>query len=363
VRIAVTGGGPAGLAFAAFARLADPADEVTVWERHRVADTYGFGVILPPPALDTLRRADPVLAEALAPHLTEWDEITVHRHGDARTTPAPRLGAVGRRDLLRLLRGRCVELGVRLHQGVPAPGAAVLAGRYDLVVAADGARSAVRDALAGRFGTATEPIGPDFIWLAADRAFDGLAFLVADTRRGPVTAHVYPYAPDRSTFLVEAAHRPGTEELARLFAEPLGGARLLQNRSRWNRFLQVRNATWSSGNVVLLGDAAHTAHYSIGSGTRLALDDAWTLVVALRAESSLPAALAAYEAARRPAVEHTQRIGRARAAWFAGLGDTRDTPPQRFLVDLLTRGGRISMSDLAADARGAAPPGTVVNGR
>ncbi|MGY1456684.1 FAD-dependent monooxygenase [Streptomyces sp. SS8] len=363
MRIAVVGGGPAGLAFAAFARLADPPDEVTVWERHQVEDTYGFGVILPPAALDTIHRADPLLADALAPRLAGWDEITVHRHGRSLTTRAPRLGAMSRRALLRLLRQRCAQLGVRLHQGAPAPGAAALAARYDLVVAADGARSATRDALAGRFGTTTERIAPDYVWLGAERAFDGLAFILADTPRGPVTAHTYPYEPGRSTFLVEAAHRPGTDELARLFAGPLAGARLLENRSRWSRFLQVRNSTWSSGNVVLLGDAAHTAHYSIGSGTRLALDDAHALVTALRCQPSLPAALAAYEAARRPAVEHTQRIGRASAAWFAGLAEAGDAPPERFLVDLVTRGGRVSMRDLAADTAGAVPADTAPGGR
>ncbi|GAB3123729.1 hypothetical protein GCM10027160_44370 [Streptomyces calidiresistens] len=363
MRIAVAGGGPAGLAFAAFARLADPPDEVTVWERHRVEDTYGFGVILPPAALNTIRRADPRLADALEPHLTGWDEITVHRHGRFFTTGAPHLGAMSRRTLLRLLRQRCAELGVRVHQGAPAPGIAALAAGYDLVVAADGARSTTRDALAGQFGTTTERLAPDYLWLGAERSFDGLAFIVVATPRGPVTAHVYPYEPGRSTFLVEATHRPGTEERARLFAHPLAGARLLENRSRWSRFLQVRNSTWSSGNVVLLGDAAHTAHYSIGSGTRLALDDAHALVTALRSEPSVPAALAAYEAARRPIVEHTQRIGRASAAWFAGLADAGDAPPERFLVDLVTRGGRVSMRDLSADTAGVVPADTVPGGR
>jgi 2-polyprenyl-6-methoxyphenol hydroxylase-like FAD-dependent oxidoreductase len=363
VRIAVSGGGPAGLAFAAFARLADPEAEVTVWERHRVADTYGFGVILPPAASDTVRRADPRLADALAPHLVEWDEIAVHRHERPLTVRAPRLGALSRRALLRALRQRCAELEVRLHEGAQAPGAAALSASYDLVVAADGAGSATRTALAGRFGTTTERTAPDYIWLGAERAFDSLAFLVADTSRGPVVAHAYPYGPEHSTFLVEAAHRLDAGELSGLFAGPLEGARLLENRSRWSRFVQVRNSTWSSKNVVLLGDAAHTAHYSIGSGTRLALDDAHALVTALHSEPSLPAALAAYEAARRPAVEHTQRTGRASAAWFAGLADAPQTSPEQFLVDLVTRGGRISMGDLAADAAGTVPAGTVVSGR
>lgn len=359
MRIAVVGGGPAGLAVAVFARLLGEPDDVTVWERRGGDDTYGFGVILPPAALATLRGADPRLADVLAGHLVSWDRITVRRGERPLSAPAPRLGAVDRRVLLRELRLRCFELGVRLHQGSDAPDVHRLAADYDLVVAADGARSAVRGARADAFGTTLERLGPHYTWLGADRAFDELTFLVADTGRGPVTAHTYPYGPGRGTFLVEAAHTPDTAEVARLFSEPLGGARLLHNGSRWERFPQVTNARWADGNVVLVGDAAHTAHYSIGSGTRLALDDALALVTAVRTGSGLGAALAAYEAGRRPAVEHAQRLGRASAAWFAGLGPPGGTAPERLLVDLVTRGGRISMADLAADGGVPRSVGTV----
>ncbi|MEU6485696.1 FAD-dependent monooxygenase [Streptomyces sp. NPDC046887] len=362
MRIAVIGGGPAGLAFAATARLSGLSAEVTVYERNRVEDTYGFGVILPSAALDTLRPTDPGTADALARELVEWDEVTVHRGARPLSVGAPRLGALSRRTLLTALRRRCAELGVRVEEGAAAPGPDVLAEAHDLVVAADGAGSATRTAWADRFGTETERTAPDYIWLGAERAFPGLTFLVADTAEGPVVAHTYPYTPDRSTFLVEVpggGGLPDTAGLARLFAEPLAGARLLENRSRWSRFLQVRNATWSSGNVVLLGDAAHTAHYSIGSGTRLALDDATALAGALCSEGSLPAALSAYEERRRPSVEHTQRIGRASADWFAGLAGTEGGAPEKFLLELLTRGGRISLGDLAAEAAGTAPVGTV----
>ncbi|MFD6903458.1 FAD-dependent monooxygenase [Streptomyces diastaticus] len=252
---------------------------------------------------------------------------------------------------------------MRLHEGARAPDAASLSAEYDLVVAADGAGSTIRTALAERFGTTVERTAPDYVWLGADRSFDSLTFLVSDTPRGPVVAHVYPYEPGRSTFLVEAAFKPTVDELSELFADRLPGARLLENQSRWSRFTQVSNAAWSHGNVVLVGDAAHTAHYSVGSGTRLALDDARALAAALRAEPSLPGALAAYETGRRPAVEHTQRIGRESADWFAGLADAGPSSPEEFLVDLVTRGGQISMGDITADADGGAPAGTVVSGR
>ncbi|MBW1600588.1 FAD-dependent monooxygenase [Streptomyces sp. JJ66] len=361
MRIAVVGGGPAGLAFAAFARRTARAHQVTVWERRHGEDTYGFGVVLPPAALDTLEQGDPCLADGLRPHLADLSRVTVHRHGRSHTLRGPALGAVDRRTLLGLLRGRCADLGVRLRYGELAPPAASLTTGYDLVVAADGARSAVRGELAAHFGTGVDRLAPHYTWLGAQRAFDGLTFLVADCPHGLVTAHAYPYAPGRSTFLVEAAHRPDTAEVERLFRRELEGTRLLENRSRWQRFPLVRNDRWSHGNVVLLGDAAHTAHYSVGSGTRLALDDALALITAVRDAPSVPAALKAYEVARRPVVEHTQWMGRASAAWFAGLGDAPDTSPERFVTDLLTRGGRISLADLAADGAGRVPAGTVGN--
>ncbi|HEX8343198.1 MAG TPA: FAD-dependent monooxygenase [Actinoplanes sp.] len=351
MRIAVNGGGPAGLAFALFARMAGRNDEITIRDRTGAGDTYGFGVIMPPAALEVFRDADPGLSDALQRHLVEWDRLSVHRHGRTATMRTPALGAIDRRTLLGLLRQRCADLGVRLVRGDAVP----VCDDYDLIVAADGARSATRTALAGAFGTTTRNIGADYIWLGADRAVDGMTFLIAKTPAGPAVAHAYPYLPDRSTFLVEARGHPSPAELAARFAGPLGGARLLENRSRWSRFPEVRNATWFSGNVVLIGDAAHTAHYSIGSGTRLALDDARVLAATLRSEACLVDALAAYEALRRPVVEHTQRIGRSSAEWFSRLPDTSAEP---LLRDLVTRGGQLSWQDLATEGIGAVPVGS-----
>ncbi|MEV0325637.1 hypothetical protein CA850_02915 [Micromonospora echinospora] len=350
MRILVNGGGPAGLAFAVFAARSGRDDEITVRDRAGVEDTYGFGVVLPPAAVEVFRDVDPGLADELATHVTGWDRLTVHRHGRSASIGAPRLGAMDRRTLLRVLRRRCAELGVRLAQGAVDPAA----DGYDLVVAADGARSVTRGQRAQAFGTTTRQIGVDYIWLGAGRAFDDLTFLVVETPAGPAVAHAYPYGPDRSTFLVEAPGHPTPAALTEWFAGPLGGARLLENRSRWSRFHEVRNRTWSSGNVVLVGDAAHTAHYSVGSGTRLALDDARVLAAALCAEPRLADALSAYEAERRPVVEHTQRIGRLSAEWFAQLPDA---PVDRLLGDLATRGGRISWRDLATEGTGAVPVG------
>ncbi|OJF15658.1 FAD-dependent monooxygenase [Couchioplanes caeruleus] len=349
MRISVNGGGPAGLAFAVFAARSGRDDEITVWDRTGAEDTYGFGVVLPPAVVEVFRDADPALADELSGHVADWDRLTVHRHGRSASIGAPRLGAMDRRTLLRVLRRRCAELGVGLVRGAVSPAG----DGYDLVVAADGARSVTRGQRAQAFGTTTRQVGVDYIWLGAGRAFDNLTFLIAETPAGPAVAHVYPYGPDRSTFLVEAQGHPAPDELADWFAGPLGGARLLENRSRWSRFKEVRNSTWSSGNVVLVGDAAHTSHYSIGSGTRLALDDAQALAAALCAQPRLADALAAYEAERRPVVEHTQRVGRLSAEWFA---DLPDAPVDRLMSDLATRGGRLSWRDLT-EGRRAVPIG------
>lgn len=350
MRILVNGGGPAGMAFAMFAARSGRGDEITIRDWAGPRDTYGFGVILPPAAIEVFRDADPDLADELSGHVTAWDRLSVHRHGRTASIPAPRLGAVDRRTLLGVLRRRCIASGVRFEHGAVDPG---LDG-HDLVVAADGARSATRRHRAAAFGTSAREIGPAYIWLGAERSLEHLRFLVAETPAGPAVAHAYPYSPERSTFLVEADGDPAPAVLAEWFAGPLGGARLLENRSRWSRFREIHNRTWSAGNVVLIGDAAHTAHYSIGSGTRLALDDARVLADTLCAQPRLADALAEYEAARRPIVEHTQRIGRLSAAWFTRLPDV---PMERLLDDLATRGGQISWKDLATEGSGAVPAG------
>ncbi|RAY12590.1 hypothetical protein DPM19_23605 [Actinomadura craniellae] len=353
MRIAVVGGGPGGLYFAALAKELDPRHHVEVWERNPADRTYGFGVIFSAPALDALRRADLALAGALAPDLVGWNDVTVHHRGGSATTTGLGFAAIGRRALLRHLRRRCDRLGVAMHHHRAAPPVGRLRAAADLVVAADGAHSAIRAAHLESFGTTATPCALRYAWLGAGGSFDGLSFLVAETASGPVLAHAYPYEPGRSTFLVEAGPgaptaggRPDLDGLAGLFAEHLDGAPLRSNGSRWHHFTVVRNATWRAGNVVLLGDAAHTVHYSIGSGTKLALEDALALAAALRGAGTVPDALATYEAARRPVVEDAQRVAQASLEWFENVGTALDAPLPALMTDLLTRGGRVSLTDL-----------------
>ncbi|SEG83651.1 2-polyprenyl-6-methoxyphenol hydroxylase [Thermomonospora echinospora] len=356
MRIGIIGGGPGGLYTAVLAKRLDPRHEVVVWERDAADRTYGFGVIFSDPALEVIGRADPRTRAALEPWLVRWNRMSVHHRGEAFTTAGLGFAAIARVSLLAVLRRWCLRSGVTVLHGRPAPPLERLAAECDLVVAADGAHSATRTGRAGRFGTTLRPCALRYAWLGADRAFDGMSFMIAETAGGPVVAHAYPYADGRSTFLVEAradaapaqesVQAPAVDRIARLFGEHLGGASLTAGRSRWSRFAVVRNRTWWDGNVVLLGDAAHTTHYSIGSGTALAMGDAVALTTALREHSGLPAALAAYEAARRPVAERMQQVAQASLEWFEGIDAELAAGLPGLATALFTRGGRVSLADV-----------------
>ncbi|MFB7514577.1 bifunctional salicylyl-CoA 5-hydroxylase/oxidoreductase [Streptomyces sp. NPDC056144] len=358
--VAVIGGGPGGLYAAALLKRLDPAREVTVWERNAPTDTFGFGVVLSDETLGGIRDADPVVYEALRAELVRWDDIdVVHRH-HRTTSTGHGFAALGRRRLLELLHARCAELGVRLRFRAEAPPAAELAATHDLVVAADGVHSRTREDRADHFRPRITTHRCRYIWLAADLAFEAFRFEIAETEHGVMQLHAYPFSADSSTVIVEMREEvwraAGFDELdeaesaarcAKIFAEALGGRELRSNNSSWTAFRTVVNERWSYGNTVLIGDAAHTAHFSIGSGTKLAVEDALALATALGGEHpTLPEALAAYEAARRPVVESTQRAAAASLRWFEEIADHVDRPPRRFAFDLLTRSRRVTHANL-----------------
>jgi len=379
VRIAVIGGGPGGLYFAASAKRLDPRREITVWERNAADDTFGFGVVFSDETLDGIAAADPVVAAALEERFARWTDIDVHHRGVVRTSGGHGFAAIGRERLLGLLQRRCRDLGVELRFSTPAPDADELARAHDLVVAADGVRSATRAKYADVFRPSLDERACRYMWLAADRALEAFAFVVVETRFGPVQVHAYPFSADRSTVIVElpestwrAAGLAGTAArdlppgrsdeagvawCAELLGDFLDGASLLTNNSRWLRFTTVRNATWRHGNVVLLGDAAHTAHFSIGSGTKLAMEDALALAAALGpapgadapdgpGASDVAAALDRYEAERRPVVESTQRAAQASLEWFEDIEHSVGKEPEQFAFALLTRSRRVTYDNL-----------------
>ncbi|WP_424211307.1 bifunctional salicylyl-CoA 5-hydroxylase/oxidoreductase [Streptomyces sp. BI20] len=369
MRVAIVGGGPGGL-YAALL-LARQGHEVEVWERNAPEDTFGFGVVLSDETLGGIERADAAVHTALAAEFVRWDDVEILHRGRLLTSGGHGFAALGRRRLLEILHARCTALGVRLRFRAEAPPAWALADAYDLVVAADGVRSRTRAAGADCFAPTVTTGRCRYLWLAADFALDAFRFEIAETPHGVFQLHAYPYAPDSSTVIVEtreevwrAAGLDLCEEnesaarCAKIFAETLQGRPLRGNRSAWTGFRNVTCARWSHGKVVLLGDAAHTAHFSIGSGTKLAVEDALALAEALAAADlptgpearvdpdALGDALTAYESARRPAVASTQRAALASMRWFEELADHVDQPPRRFAFNLLTRSRRVTHDNL-----------------
>ncbi len=364
-RIAIVGGGTGGLYAAALLKRLDPAREITVWERNAPDDTFGFGVVLSDETLGGIEHADPLVYEALQKDFVRWDDIDIVHRGQQHTSGGHGFAALGRRRLLQILHERCRTLGVELRFRSEAPHPDELARSHDLVVAADGVRSTIRDTYAADFRPRVTAHRCRYIWLAADLAFDAFRFEIAETEHGVMQLHAYPFAPDASTVIVEMREEVwrsagfadldeagSVERCAKIFAEALGGRPLRSNKSAWTTFRTVTNEHWSRGNVVLLGDAAHTAHFSIGSGTKLAVEDALALAACLEEQPSLDKALAAYEEERRPVVASTQRAARASLEWFENLGLYLDQPPRQFAFNLLTRSRRVTHDNLRLrDAR------------
>ncbi|MDR7484726.1 MAG: FAD-dependent monooxygenase [Armatimonadota bacterium] len=400
MRIAVIGGGPGGLFFAALMRRADPGCRVTVFERNAPEATYGFGVVFPERSLRYLRDADPELHAAFAAAAVQWEEIAYGHRGVALRFGGHVFWGIARTQLLRLLRERAAGLGADLHFQTEAPHLETL-DDYDLVVAADGVNSATRTALTDALGASVHTGRSRFIWLGTTKVFDALTFLFAEDAHGWWGAHVYPYSATHSTVIVETdettwcragfggadeavsrragprraddaiahgAELAGADEAARtaandelesvrycqaLFAPFLEGAPLLANNSRWLAFRTVRCRRWHAGRVVLLGDAVHTAHFSVGSGTRMAMEDAIALVDALREHATLAGALEAYERERQPAVARIQQAAEPSRWWWEQFRWFVAAPPARFAFHHLSRAPLLSYGALAVRDRRA----------
>ncbi|GGH43038.1 bifunctional salicylyl-CoA 5-hydroxylase/oxidoreductase [Microbacterium album] len=368
MRIAVIGGGPGGLYFSALMKQVDPQADITVWERNASDDTFGFGVVFSDETLAGIESADPVLFAAMCQEMARWSDIDVQVGGEALQVGGQGFSALSRKRLLQLLQERCADLGVAVHFRTLAPEIDELAAEYDLVVASDGLNSQTRSRWADDFGESLDPRRSKYMWLAVDRAFEAFTFLIKDTPYGRMQVHGYPYSATESTFIVEmhpavweragfaeladGTLAPGQSDersiarLAEIFAEELEGHTLLANNSKWLTFTTVRNERWHRDNVVLLGDAAHTAHFSIGSGTKLALEDALALAAALGETGSVEEGLEAYDAARRPVVLSLQRAAQASLEWFENIGQYTEQDALQFTFNLLTRSRRITRDGL-----------------
>ncbi|MEV6610343.1 FAD-dependent monooxygenase [Kutzneria sp. NPDC051319] len=355
-RYAVIGGGPAGLYFAALAKSLDPTREITVWERNAPDDTFGFGVVFSDETLDGIAAADPEIFGAMESEFARWSDIDIHYRGRIETSGGHGFAAISRMRLLQILQQRCLDLGVDVRFQSVAPTAAELSGEYDLVVASDGVNSLTRAAHAEVFQPSLDVRNCRYMWLGTDRVFEAFTFIIAETPHGPMQVHAYPFSGDRSTFIVEMTERTwqaadltdecGPMRLAELLGDHLGGHKLITNNSKWLRFTTVRNKTWRHGNIVLLGDAAHTAHFSIGSGTKLAMEDALALAANIQRHQGIPAALERYEADRRPVVQSTQRAAQASLEWFETIEHAVGKAPEQFAFNLLTRSRRVTYDNL-----------------
>ncbi len=358
MKIVCIGGGPAGLYFAALMKKADPAHDVTVIERNRSDDTFGFGVVFSDATLEHFARADRETHDEIVGAFAHWDDIDIHWRGAVVTSTGHGFAGMSRQRLLDILQRRCASLGVAFEFETEVRDLEPYRAA-DLVLAADGVNSTIRARHAAHFGRAIEWRPNRFVWLGTSCPFPAFTFLFKEDVHGLWRVHAYRYDAQHSTFILETTdatwRRAGLDEASEddtvafteeLFADELKGHRILRNRSLWRNFPVVRNERWSHGNVVLVGDAAHTAHFSVGSGTKLAMEDAIALSRALRRQPDVPAALAAYEAERRPEVESLQRAAQVSLEWFETTERYHRLEPAQFAMSLLTRSLRVTHENL-----------------
>lgn len=359
MRIAILGAGPAGLYLAYLIKRRAPDTDVTVIEENAADATFGFGVVFSDRALEFMREDDEETYGQIVPHMESWSDMTLDLRGERVVIDGIGFAAVGRLHLLQLLQTRAASAGVAPVYRRIVKNLDELDG-FDLVVGADGVNSLVRRTHPQTFGASVSHLSNRFAWFGTAQRFETLTQTFIETEQGSFNAHHYRYAPGSSTFIVEMneatfarAGFAGMDETAarrsceRLFADTLGGHPLISNNSIWRQFPIVRNARWSHGNCVLLGDALHTAHFSIGSGTRLAMEDAIALDRALAAHPhDLRAALEAYEAARRPILEKLVAGANGSADWYEHFAEHMKLAPVDFAMSYITRSGRVDLDRL-----------------
>ncbi len=363
MKVVCIGGGPAGLYCAISMKLRDPAHEVLVVERNRPDDTFGWGVVFSNETLDKLWNNDPDSAAAIEASFQHWDDIDVHFKGHVVRSGGHGFAGIARKRLLNLLQDRARALGVQLQFEREVQDLAAYR-NADLIVAADGLNSRIRSRHAAALKPSVELRSNKYIWLGTRKAFEAFTFIFEETEHGWIWAHAYRFAADTSTFIVECAEATwralGFDQMSEadsiaacelLFARHLDGQPLLSNAahrrgSAWLNFPRVACERWHDGNIVLLGDAAHTAHFSVGSGTKLALEDAIALADALHAEPDLERALEAYQETRRIEVLKLQSAARNSTEWFEAVPRYARFEPMQFAYALLTRSQRVSHENL-----------------
>ena len=360
MRIAVIGGGPGGLYFSYLWKKRHPHAQVDLFEQNPAGATWGFGVVFSEQALEFLAADDPDTVEAITPKMESWKNITLNLRDESVEIDGVGFSSIGRLDLLRILQARAASAGVMLRYDTQITSLDQLTG-YDLIVAADGLNSLVRRSFEGDFGTSLSYSANKFAWYGTTKRFETLSQTFVETDLGTFNAHHYRYSRDMSTFLVECdlptwqaygfADKTIEESKAiceQVFAATLEGHPLVSNKSVWRNFPWIWNERWSFKNMVLIGDALHSAHFSIGSGTRLAIEDAVALTKALDAEPDVAAAFARYQYEREPIVKKLVTAARASAEWYTKFPEHMKLELMDFAYSYITRSGRIDEARLRA---------------
>ncbi|MFL5023203.1 MAG: bifunctional salicylyl-CoA 5-hydroxylase/oxidoreductase [Microvirga sp.] len=358
MKVHIVGGGPAGLYFSILMKKAWPQTRVTVFERNRPDDTFGFGVVFSDQTLETFEAYDRESYRAIIGHFAYWDDIAIHFRDTVHRIGGNGFCGCSRRTLLLILQDRAEELGVELRYDVDVDDESLFADA-DLVVVADGINSRFRDRYAEHFQPEVDLRPNKFAWMGSTRPLDAFTFIFQETEWGPFIAHAYQYEANRSTWVFETDpetfERAGLKDkseaesaalMEKIFGWFLGGHRILTNRSIWRNFPMIRNKRWVMGNKVLLGDAKASAHFSIGSGTKLAMEDAIALFDAFRHDPSVAGALSLYETGRREEVEKTQHAADVSLVWFEHVARFWDFDPVQFAFGVMTRAKAITYDNL-----------------
>jgi anthraniloyl-CoA monooxygenase len=359
MKINIIGGGPAGMYFAILMKKAGAAREITIYERNGPDDTFGWGVVFSGKTLRNLREADEATHAEITRDFEAWDNVDVVHRDKKISIHGNSFSGIARLRLLKILQRRCEELGIQINFKTEISDLETLRAGGDLLVGADGVNSTVRQIFADRFQPALSIRPNKYIWFGANQLFHGLTLTFRETPAGVFAAHSYKFNQTTSTFIVECdpqtwtnagcADRSDEETrayLGEVFARDLNGHDLLSNNSKWINFLLVKNAHWHFDNTVLLGDALHTAHFSIGSGTKLALEDAIALAECFKAASSVDEALNDFESTRKPVIADYQAAAYESMLWFENASDYMHLSPIELAYSLMTRSGRVDHESL-----------------
>ena len=359
MKINIIGGGPAGLYFAILMKKISAAHEISIYERNGPDDTFGWGVVFSGKTLANLRAADEESHAEITKQFEAWDNVDVV-HGDSKVSiHGNSFSGIARLQLLKILQRRAEQLGVRISFHTEIQDIETLRSESDLLLAADGVNSTVRLQYADRLQPELDSRANRYIWYGTNQLFHGLTLTFRENEAGVFAAHSYKFNQSTSTFIVECDPQtwanadfagmssPQTQDyLGEVFAKDLAGHPLLTNNSKWINFLLVKNKNWFFDNVVLLGDALHTAHFSIGSGTKLAMEDAIALAECFKQTTNVNEALKTFTLNRRPVIEDYQAAAFESMVWFENAGRYMNLSPVRLAYSLMTRSGRVTYDDL-----------------